>query len=90
MLLEFSYQTGSIKRINVGFSLEIKALMINIVYENKNFLRSNFPRNSQLRPKKKKNYKKSGSPHSKGNPNKKNRNQELSSQTQISVYIIIG
>ena len=47
-----------IKRINVGFSLEIKA---NIVYENKNFLRGNFPRNSQLRPKKK-NYKKKWKP----------------------------
>ena len=34
----------------MGFSLEIKA---NIVYENKNFLKGNFPRNSQLRPKKK-------------------------------------
>ena len=67
----------------MGFSLEIKA---NIVYENKNFLRGNFPRNSQLRPKKKI-TKKNGSPHSKGNPNKKNRNQEPSSQTQISVII---
>ena len=34
----------------MGFSLEIKA---NIVYENKNFLKGNFPRNSQLRPQKK-------------------------------------
>ena len=73
----------------MGFSLEIKALMINIVYENKNFLRSNFLGIVSWGPKKK-NYKKSESPHSKGNPNKKNRNQELSSQTQISVYIIIG
>ena len=37
----------------MGFSLEIKTLMVNIVYENKNFLKGNFPRNSQLRPKKK-------------------------------------
>ena len=64
--------------------------MVNIVYENKNFLKGNFPRNSQLRPQKQLQKKKNGSPHSKGNPNKKNRNQELSSQTQISVYIIIG
>ena len=38
--------------------------MVNIVYENKNFLKGKFPRNSQLRPQKKI-YKKNGSPHSK-------------------------
>ena len=51
------------------FFLEIKALMLNLIHENKNFLKGSFSWNNLLRPKKKKNYKNNGSPHSKGNPN---------------------
>ena len=82
-----------LKRINLGFFLEIKALMVNLIHENKNFLKGSFSRNSQLRPKEKI-YKNNGSPSSKGNPNKrKKKNKGPSSQnpqTQIFFYIIVG
>ena len=35
-----------LKRINLGFFLEIKALMVNLIHENKNFLKAPF-RSSQ-------------------------------------------
>ena len=31
-----------LKRINLGFFLEIKALMVNLIHENKNFLKAPF------------------------------------------------
>ena len=63
-----------LKRINLGFFLEIKALMVNLIHENKNFLKGSFSRNSQLRPKEKI-YKNNGSPSSKGNPNKRKKKE---------------
>ena len=36
------------------FLLEIKVLMVNLIHENKNFLKSSFSWNNLLRPKKKK------------------------------------
>ena len=81
-----------LKSINGGFFLEIKALMGNLIHKIKNFLKVVFlgiiywGQNFFF-------YKNNGSPHSKGNPNQKNRNQEPSSQnpqTQISIYIIVG
>ena len=59
-----------LKRINLGFFLEIKALKVNLIHENKNLLKGSFSRTSQLRPNEKI-YKNNGSPSSKGNPNKK-------------------
>ena len=59
----------------MGFFWEIKALMVNLIHENKNFLKGSFSRNSQLRLKEKI-YKSNGSPCGKGNPNQQNKNQE--------------
>ena len=34
----------------MGFFLEIKALMVNLIHENKKFLKGSFSRNNLLRP----------------------------------------